>query len=373
MKVLLISPKDPPPQEINNLKYLVGGENTFTQALLNNPPSGVKYTHHNQALEEKKISHTSWQKPLSYLVKMRLLPPDAGVQALMVNPDFDLIHCHAYCLKLKNYSGPVVLSDSSSNYLFLRDYLGWSKTRINLSYQLREMVSKNFNLYDPNLNLEKVKKLIVWSNFAKKVHQELGADSRKIVVIPPGIAKLPGKKIKHKGFNILFVGIWFKRKGGPLLVEAYRILKKKHPEISLTLIGQVSKGTRLPPDTFHQDYLPRERLIKEIFPKTDVIVLIPPLAEGYGLVVLEAASLGIPSIVSQVYALPEIVQDQKTGFIIPPSDLDALVNRLERLIKEKSLVEKMSQAAKNRFLKEFWIKKTNEKLLKIYQEAIGNG
>lgn len=387
MKVLLVSPRDPDKPE--NLRLLMGGENTFTKSLLAHPPKGIEYFHHRQAWQEGQIVSTGWQKFPSCLMKLRLLPLDAGFLSFKIKERFDLIHSHGYCLKMgysfppprclwglarsRNVEIPVVLSDSSSNLIFLKDYLGWSQTRINWSYRLRRLVSKKLNLYDPNLNLYQAKKLIVWSNFAKEIHQKLGADSKKMAVIPPGIEMLPGKKIKHRGFNILFVGIWLERKGGLLLLEAYRILKEKYPEIKLTLIGQLPRGISLPKDVWHQDYLSRERLIKKIFPQADVLVLAPPVVEGYGLVVLEAASLGIPAIVTRVCALPEIVKDQETGFVIPPWDLRALIDRLEKLIENRALTEKMGQAAKKRFLKEFWIRETNKKLLKVYQEAHETG
>ena len=121
MKVLLVSPQDP--DKPGDLKYLMGGENTFTRSLLKKPPSGVKYIHHLQAIKQGRIAFTQWQKPLGYLMKARILPPDAGTLCLKINDQFDLIHSHVYGLKLEGYSGPVVLSDSSSNYLFLKDYL----------------------------------------------------------------------------------------------------------------------------------------------------------------------------------------------------------------------------------------------------------
>jgi len=232
-------------------------------------------------------------------------------------------------------------------------------------------MAKNFDVYDPNLNLERAKKLIVWSNFAKKLHLKLGVDRRKIVVIPPGIAKLPLGKVKTKNFNILFIGIWFERKGGRLLLKAYKILKKKYPEIKLNLIGQLPKEVSLSKDAWQTDYLPREKLIKKIFPQADVLVLVPPVVEGYGLVVLEAASIGIPAVVSSVCALPELVENGKTGFVIKPGSVGQLVEKLELLIKNPNLKEKMGQAAKKRFAQKFWIRQTNQKLLRVYQEAIG--
>lgn len=368
MKVLLISPKDP--EKPGNLKFLMGGENTFTQSLLENPPAGVEYIHHSQALAKRQIISRNSGKFLSLPIKARILPPDAGIWDLEIKEKFDLIHCHAYSLRLKSYFGPVILSDSSSNFLFLKDYLGWSQARINFAYKLRRFVAKTFKVYDPNLNLYQARKLIVWSEFAKKIHQNLGCGPKKIVVIPPGIELLPERKKKHLGFNILFVGIWFERKGGPLLLEAYKILKTKYPQIGLYLVGQVPKKITLPKGVWQVDYLPREKLASEIFPKTDVLVLVPPVAEGYGLVVLEAASLRVPAIVSSVYALPEIVEDGVTGFVIKPNDLNELVEKLEILINNRNLLQKMGQAAKKRFEEKFWIKKTNKKLLRVYQEAV---
>lgn len=369
MKVLLVSPKDP--DKPGKLEHLMGGENTFTRALLDNPPWGVEFCHYQQALKKGKINYSRWQSKLSFLMKVGLFPPDAGFQCLDIREKFDLIHCHAYCLRLKNYSGPVVLSDSSSNFLFLKDYLGWSKQRIDFSYKIRKFICRKFNIFDPNLNLYQAKKLVVWSDFAKKVHCQLGADSKKITVIPPGITRLPLRKIKSKNtFNILFVGVWFERKGGKILLQAFKMLKEKYPQIRLFLVGQIPRGIKLPKDVWHKDFLPREELIKELFPKADALVLVPILAEGYGLVVLEAASLGIPSIVSRIYALPEIVEDKMTGFVISPGNPKILVEKLEKLILDPVLREKMGQNAQKRFFKEFWIKETNKKLLEVYQEAI---
>lgn len=367
MKILLVSPKDP--DRPGSLKLLLGGENTFTRTLLANPPPGVEYLHHEEALKEGRIDYSFWQRPLSVLGKTGILPPDAGIYTFRVKDKFDLIHSHAYCLKVENYSGPVILSDSSSNFLFLRDYLGWSKARIKIVYKIRGPVAKSLNIYDQNLNLYKATKLIVWSNFAKNVHQNLGADPQKIVVIPPGIEKLPGKKNKTRNFTILFIGVWFARKGGLLLLEAFNILKAKYPQIRLNLVGELPKGLKLPKDTWHQNFISREKLIREIFPQADVLVLVPPVVEGYGLVVLEAASLGIPAIVSRVYALPEIVLDQETGFVITPESLRELVMKLEILIKNPQLCQRMGEAARRRFLDKFWIEKTNEELLKVYHEC----
>ena len=369
VQVLLISPRD----EYNkaNLKFLMGGENTYTRNLLAYPPKGVQYIFYADALEKKYIAYSFLQKPLAFLQKFRILPPGPSFMCFAVNKQFDLIHIHGYNALLSGIKAPVILGDSSSNYLFLKDYLGWAIKRIEIQYLLKRIIVKLLSIYDQLLNRQKAP-LIVWSEFAKKHHARYDHDNEKIIVIPPGISKSPIKKVIHTSYNILFIGTDFKRKGGPVLLKAYSYLKKKYPQIRLTVIGNVSRNTKLPKDIFHKPYLARDKLIGSIYPKADILVLVPPVAEGYGLVVVEAASFGIPAIVPSVYALPEIVEDGKTGFVIRPGRVEDLVEALEKLITNKRLREKMGRAAKNRFVKKFWIKVTNRKMLKVYKEAFQN-
>lgn len=361
---MLVSPKDP--DKPKNLSFLMGGENSFTRNLLENPPSEVEYIFFEDALKSGQIEYLKWHKILNLLVKFRILPLDGGFQAFWVKSKFDLIHCHGYCLMARNYNGRVVLSDSSSNYLFLKKYLNWSDFRIKTGYFLRKIIVKNLNIYDPNLNLQD-SPLVVWSEFAKKIHISLGQNPQKITVIPPGIGSASFRKIKQRKFNILFIGIWFERKGGFLLLEVYKSLQKKYPQISLTVIGQIPKKIKLGKNTIHFDYLPKNKIYKKIYPKADVLVLVPEFVEGYGLVVEEAAGYSIPSVVSSVCALPELVDDKKTGFIISPGDFDGLFEALEKLILNPKLKYKLGKQAYLKFKQKYFYKKTNLKLQKIYQ------
>lgn len=386
MKVLLISPKDP--EVPTNLKFLMGGENTYTQTLLTHPPDGVEYTHHTEALETGKIKLTYFGKIDSILMTAKVLPPDAGVMSIKLEANFDLIHCHAYNLKIEGKHPPVVLGDSSCNFLYLRDYLGWSPARIGWSYRFRKAFHQMTGVYDQVLNLADCRKLIVFSEFAKKVHLELGAPEDKIAVVYPGLSTiytpgeslrntpgvaegLPGGESERQTVNILFAGVWFERKGGVVLLEAFRKLTPKYKNLKLTLLGPlpdgvfIKKGERIE----QKDYVPYEKLLDH-YSKADIFVLVPPKAEGYGLVVEEAMSFGIPAVVSDIYALPEMVDDGVTGFVVKPGSVKDLMEKLEALIKNPNLRKKMGETARKRFLEKFWIKKTNQKLLEVYQEAI---
>lgn len=371
MDVLLVSPKDP--KVPSSLKFLMGGENTYTHSLLKNPPQGVRYTHHLDAARKGEIEYTHWQPFLQGLIKTRMFPMDTGYHCIRLKKNFDLIHCHGYSLKVDgDLQPPVVLGDSSSNVLFLRDYLRWHPLRINAQYALRRYTHRVLNVYDRDVHVDQCAVLIVFSEFAKKVHVELGADAHKIVMIPPGLPKREMKRNTNtKHINILFAGVWFERKGGRILLQAYRLLRKKYPQVRLTILGPLPKaeqGEEL--GITHYDFVSYKRLIREFYPRADVFVLVPPVAEGFGMVVLEAASFGIPTIVSSIYALPELVAQGETGLVIKPGSVYDLMHALETLIAHPTLRARMGREARKRFIERFSIEVTNRALLNVYNAAL---
>lgn len=369
MEVLLISPMDP--KVPGDLKFLMGGENTFTRSMLDNPPEGIKYTFFQDALNRKEIVYTVWQKIFANLIRFRILPLDPGYHCIKLNKKFDLIHCHAYSLKLDGDIKPqVVLGDSSSNFLFLRDYLNWPLWRIRLQYLMRRFLHKRFLIFDRELNIDECKKLVVFSEFAKKIHVMLGADSKKVDVVYPGIFSF--KRVRtaptDRKINILFAGVWFERKGGHILLKAFEVLKKKYANIHLTLLSLLPKNTIIDRGRITQlDFVSYERLMSEFYPAADIFVLVPPVAEGFGMVTVEAMSFGIPVIVSDVYALPEIVENGKTGFVVKRGSVDDLVIALDKLIKNEKLRKEMGEAGKERFNKMFTSGVMNNKLLNVYR------
>jgi len=71
----------------------------------------------------------------------------------------------------------------------------------------------------------------------------------------------------------------------------------------------------------------------DVFNSTDIFIL-PSLREGLPTVILEAMSYSIPVIASKVGGIPELIQDGKTGYLIPPGDLIKLKDRLILLIND---------------------------------------
>lgn len=68
--------------------------------------------------------------------------------------------------------------------------------------------------------------------------------------------------------------------------------------------------------------------------------------EGFGLVYLEAAAQGLPSIASNLAAIPEVVRDGVTGILVPPMDVPALAAALERLLGNPELLKRLKRGAR---------------------------
>ncbi|MBI2595334.1 glycosyltransferase family 4 protein [Candidatus Daviesbacteria bacterium] len=372
MHVLLVSPLNPRGFVKKSKLRFLNGESTYTEALLKNPPKGVEYTFYSDALKKGWIKHTLWQKPLNWLIKFRVLPLSPQIICFKLRKNFDLVHSLGHGLKISGNHPPVVLADSSGNYQMVKGYMGWGEARIKVTYLIKRFVVKFLKLYDQELNIKDAR-LIVWSEASKKDHIRFGIKENRIITIPPGLHKpLKMRKKIPSLFNILFIGTWFERKGGNILLKVYEQLVKRYPGISLTIVTNIPSNTKLPENTYHRDFLPRKEIFESLYPKGSVLVLVPPKAEGFGLTVLEAASFGIPAIVSRVYALPEVVEDGKNGFLIKPGSIKELEKALEKLITNPELTAKMGREAKKKFLKHFWIKQTNKKLFKVYKEAFYN-
>lgn len=363
IKVLLIGPDNP--------DRPTHGETAYLRLLLDYPPENVEYVYYFEALENGGIKRT-WSYYFFRFLYRLYLWPDVHVECLKLLDKFDLVHSHVMPVKITaSYNIPVILSDSSSNFYYLNSYKRVPGPIIKLYYYLfRKPLVKLFKIYDPNLNGRDSKCLVVWSNFAKKIHLDLGFAQDKIVVIPPSIPPSFQEKMYFKEkVNILFVGMHFKRKGGELLLRVFYELEKKYPYITLTLVGPIPDDIKLiSPRVLTLGFVSWEKLLREVIPKADIFILISPKAEGYGLTALQAMSFGIPCVTTNIATFPEIIESGVDGYMIKPNDYFEFLDCLEKLISDTSLREKMGQKAQEKVRQQF--SPQVAKLEKVYQEAL---
>jgi glycosyltransferase involved in cell wall biosynthesis len=124
------------------------------------------------------------------------------------------------------------------------------------------------------------------------------------------------------------VGIDWERKGGPVLLEAFRKVLEALPDARLTIAG-CSPEVNLP-NVEVLGKVPRSevsRLLRGV-----CVLALPSLREPHGVIVIEALVHGIPVVASKIGALPEMIEDGKCGRIVPAGDAGALAGALIELL-----------------------------------------
>ncbi len=185
-------------------------------------------------------------------------------------------------------------------------------------------------------------------NISRSLVQEYGCPLQRIACVYAGsnVSSDALETIDRGRFhakNILFVGVDWERKGGPVLLEAFRSLRETHPDAVLTIVGCA------PP--IHQAGV---HVVGRV-PLTDVpgyyrtasIFCLPTLNEPFGLVFLEAFSYGLPIVATRIGAIGEIVQDGESGYLVAPQNADELADRLKRLLDDPSLCERFGSRGRD--------------------------
>lgn len=92
--------------------------------------------------------------------------------------------------------------------------------------------------------------------------------------------------------------------------------------------------------------------------------------EGLGTALIEATAMAKPVVATKLAAFLEIVENGKTGFLVPPGNPSKLAQAIFELIEHKEIAEKMAQAGKKRFIENFEVNKMTRNLERIYLEVV---
>jgi glycosyltransferase involved in cell wall biosynthesis len=152
---------------------------------------------------------------------------------------------------------------------------------------------------------------------------------------------------QKKGNKILFVGRDFERKNGPLVVEAFKLAKKKKSNLELYIAGPKKlslseEGITLLGDMSYEDLV-------NYFNLCDVFCM-PSKFEAYGLVFVEALTFGLPCIGRDAYEMPYFIEDGKTGYLLKKDSAEELSSLMIAAINNSEM--KMNVRNKRDFYKE---------------------
>ncbi len=143
---------------------------------------------------------------------------------------------------------------------------------------------------------------------------------------------------KYAKKNILFVGVEWERKGGPILLKVFEKILAKHPDASLTIIGCSPKISL--PNCNVVGKIPVEE-VAQYYNNASVFCL-PTLREPFGIVFIEAMKYRLPIIANNIGSLPDLVKNDYNGYLIDNNAekyADIICKLFDEPEKSKSLGE----------------------------------
>lgn len=163
-------------------------------------------------------------------------------------------------------------------------------------------------------------------------------------------------------------------KGQRVAIEALFLVTREHPNARLMIVGDgkdrddliiSAKALGIEANVEFAGFQPD---IREFMARCDAVI-VPSVREGFGLAAVEAMAMGKPVVASAVGGLPEIVVENKTGFLIPPSNPQALSDALLRLISNPALARRLGASGRRRVEECFDAKKQMVKVMDVLREV----
>jgi len=171
-----------------------------------------------------------------------------------------------------------------------------------------------------------------------------------------GFIDIPPKDNYSSGYNFLFISREFVPKGGLIVSDAIKIVREKHPEAKLWIVGQPppnditqQKGIEYK-GFLNKNIKEQKQKLISIFSKTFALVH-PTIKDINPLVINELAYFGCPALASNRFAIPEYLLDKKTGFLINnPQDPIELANKMIFMIENPKSYKEMRILSRNNAL-----------------------
>lgn len=241
--------------------------------------------------------------------------------------------------------------------------------------------------------LKHAKTIIVNSNDTKKIVDLYGDYSTKTVVAypcPKDLLNIPYSTEKEQELIekyflnkevILSVNRLVKRKGNDMVIKSLPRLIATLPNISYIIIGSGAERVNLEHLAVELSVSNHVLFLENIsdkdlpyFYKNAKIFVMPARiekqfdVEGFGIVYLEAALFGTPSIAGNVGGSPEAVINNETGITVEPNSIDEISSAIELLLDDQGLRQSLGATAKDRTLSDFiWKKQLTPAIEKFYK------
>ncbi|HBZ86345.1 MAG: hypothetical protein A2509_10615 [Candidatus Edwardsbacteria bacterium RIFOXYD12_FULL_50_11] len=271
----------------------------------------------------------------------------------------DIIHCNS--ATVAQIAIPVAWLFGIPTVVHLRNDLSCSGAKRDLvTKALAVIANSSFTGADLINCMDQEKRHVIHNPIEIPAVDALGQDTDRRLVL------FVGQICPHKGVDA-FIQIASKLKNHPLKPrlmilgdEPYHAkgylheIKKKAEELGVLPIIEFA-GHVKEPEKYYQ--------------KASVVI-VPSKKEPFGRVAAEAMMYGLPVVASRVGGLPEVVEDNVTGFLVDPDDVDGFTEKVQYLLNEPEKAKAMGRAGRERAIKLFSPQRHAAQVMEVYKEVL---
>lgn len=162
------------------------------------------------------------------------------------------------------------------------------------------------------------------------------------------------------------------------LLQAAQMVKEKNRNVRFLIIGspEANKSGSLDPAMISKIglddsvfYLGYRADVRDLYGIMDMFVL-PSLREGFPRSAMEASTMGLPIVATDIRGCRQVVGHEETGYLVPVRDANALARSILRIAEDEQLRTSMGKNARRKALAEFDEQKVVERLLDAYDDAL---
>ena len=213
---------------------------------------------------------------------------------------------------------------------------------------------------------------ITLNNFAKDKFLSYGIDPVKLFV-KPNFAEDCGVERRNIDRTAIYVGRLTTEKGVGVLVKAYEHLIKDGVRLGLNIIGDGILKDKI-------DVFPDARMqitgkkhhseVIQAIKQADYAILPSICYEMLPLVLVESFACGRPVVASRIGALPELVEDGKTGLLFEPGNSRDLASKIKWMLENKDTCIEMGKNARKVYEEKYTAEKNFKMLMDIYSSVL---
>lgn len=204
----------------------------------------------------------------------------------------------------------------------------------------------------------------------------LPAESVRVLPMPVELAHYATGRSqeKVKPPRILYAGNLLPSKGVDVLLEAYAALRQRGVRCTLRVRGEGPAQAELEaraqalaaPDVEWLPFVPQSMMPEEYGAATVTVLPTRGQAEGLGLTLVEALAAGSAVVGTSAGGIPEVVQHEETGLLVPDGDATALAGAIERLLADPGLRNRLVSQGQARVAALFDAPAAAERYLELY-------